>query len=588
LPDREPASRTDGVVLGTAGHIDHGKTALIGALTGTDTDRLEEERRRGISIELGFTELPLPDGRSIGVVDVPGHERLIRTMVAGATGIDLFLLVIAADDGVMPQTREHLIVLRSLGVERGVVALTKHDAAPPESLELARAEAAELLPGAPVVAVSARTGHGVEELRRAIAGQVELAAAARSRGPDWAPLPALLPLDRVFTLKGIGTVATGTLRGGGVAPGDPLLAHPAGAECRVRIVQVHGVPVERAVAGQRVAVSVTGPGRRGLERGDVLAAPIDDLAPSYRLDAELDFDHESEPAAARVQVHHGTRQSAARIVALGGRLVQLRLEAPLIALPGDRFVVRRIAPPATLGGGRVIDQDPRRHGESAATELRRALGADPEQILLAALARAGGSLPADPATWRTRPLIGHALERHPPERWRQAVDALVDAGEAGHEAGTLRLAVGSEPARPPTAAPVQLDRTALVVLALLDSQGLQPAAPAAVAAELGLPRARVDDAVDALLEAGRLVRLRGEVLYPASRLEAIVGQVRDLLDDRGEITLAGLRDELAITRKYSQAILEHIDQLRVTVRIGDRHVLRRPSRAGTGSSAEID
>ena len=170
------------MVLGTAGHIDHGKTALIGALTGTDTDRLEEERRRGISIELGFAELPLPDGRTIGVVDVPGHERLIRTMVAGAAGIDLFLLVIAADDGVMPQTREHLIALRSLRVERGVVALTKHDAAPEESRELARAEAAELLPDNPLVEVSARTGYGVEELRRAIAAQVELAAAARSPG----------------------------------------------------------------------------------------------------------------------------------------------------------------------------------------------------------------------------------------------------------------------------------------------------------------------------------------------------------------------------------------------------------------------
>ena len=228
------------MVLGTAGHIDHGKTALIGALTGTDTDRLEEERRRGISIELGFAELPLPDGRTIGVVDVPGHERLIRTMVAGAAGIDLFLLVIAADDGVMPQTREHLTALRSLGVERGVVALTKHDAAPAESLELARAEAAELLPDTPLVEVSARTGHGVEELRRAIAAQVELAAAARSGGHNWAPLPALLPLDRVFALKGIGTVATGTLRGGDVAPGDLLLVHPAGEECRVRSVQVHG------------------------------------------------------------------------------------------------------------------------------------------------------------------------------------------------------------------------------------------------------------------------------------------------------------------------------------------------------------
>ena len=351
---------------------------------------------------------------------------------------------------------------------------------------------------------------------------------------------------------------------------------------------MHGEPVERAVAGQRVAVSVTGPGRRGLERGDVLAAPSGDLAPSYRLDAELDFDHEPETAAARVQIHHGTRQAAARIVPLGERLVQLRLEAPLIALPGDRFVVRRIAPPATLGGGRIIDQDPRRHGPSSSAELRQALGADPEQILVAALARAGGSLPADPATWRTRALIGHALERHPRERWRQAIETLVGAGEVELIARTLRLRAEADPVRPANAPEARLDRTAVVVLGLLDSHGLQPASAAAVAAELNLPRERVDDAVDSLIDAGLLVRLRGEVLYPASRLDAIVGQVRRLLDDRGEITLAGLRDELAITRKYSQAILEHVDRIGITVRIGDRHVLRRPSRAGTRSGAEID
>ena len=325
---------------------------------------------------------------------------------------------------------------------------------------------------------------------------------------------------------------------------------------------MHGEPVERAVAGQRVAVSVTGPGRRGLERGDVLAAPSGDLAPSYRLDAELDFDHESETAAARVQIHHGTRQSAARIVPLGERLVQLRLEAPLIALPGDRFVVRRIAPPATLGGGRIIDQDPRRHGpiivRGAAPGARRRSRADPPRR-----PRPGrGSLPADPATWRTQsadrpcaraPSPGAlAAGRRDPRRGPTGQPRCRNAtrrGRARTRQTGERAGGAARPHRGRRPRPARFARPATGTRCCRRRRA-QPAP------------GRVDDAVDSLIDAGLLVRLRGEVLYPASRLDAIVGQVRRLLDDRGEITLAGLRDELAITRKYSQAILEHVDRAR--------------------------
>src|SRR5579884_4129294 len=282
------------LTVGTAGHIDHGKTTLVEALTGKNTDRLPQERERGISIDLGYAPLELPDGRRVSVVDVPGHERFVRTMVAGATGIDAFLLVIDANEGARPQTHEHLQILRLLGVERGVVALTKADLVDDETLELARAEAEELVPGAPVVAVSGRTGAGLDDLRAA------LASVAVERARD--ALPTRLYVDRVFTLRGIGTIATGTLWSGSIGDGDVLRAEPRGREVRVRSVQVHDTPTPRAEAGQRVAVSLPGVERSELRRGDALVAPGKYTA-SYRLDVALDALHE---IPARVQMHHGT------------------------------------------------------------------------------------------------------------------------------------------------------------------------------------------------------------------------------------------------------------------------------------------
>src|SRR4051812_15870039 len=293
------------LTVGTAGHIDHGKTTLVEALTGKNTDRLPQERERGISIDLGYAPLELPDGTQLSVVDVPGHERFVRTMVAGATGIDLFLLVIDASEGARPQTHEHLAILRLLGIDRGVVALTKRDLVDDETLELARAEAEELVPGAPVVAVSARTGEGLDELRAALADT----AAERPRSEA----PARLYVDRVFTLRGIGTVATGTLWSGSVGEGDELDVR--GRTVRVRSVQVHDRPVERAEAGQRVAVALPGVERRDLRRGDVLAKP-GTYRSSYRLDVALD---ELAEIPARANVHHGTSSVLARVVRVGDR-----------------------------------------------------------------------------------------------------------------------------------------------------------------------------------------------------------------------------------------------------------------------------
>src|SRR5215471_14240646 len=300
------------LTVGTAGHIDHGKTWLVRALTGKDTDRLPEEQRRGISIDLGYAPLELPDGRQLSLVDVPGHERFVRNMVAGATGIDLFLLVVDAAEGARPQTLEHLAILRLLGITHGVVAVTKADAVDEETLELALAEAQELVPEAEAVAVSAKTGAGLDELRAALARAADAAERPERNGD------ARLYVDRVFTLRGIGTVVTGTLWSGTIGEGDELRVEPRGLPVRVRSVQVHDHEVDRAEAGQRVAVALPGVDRDRLARGDALVTP-GAYPVTYRLDVAL-TEPDDVPAAATV--HLGTADTPARVVRRG-RFAQL-------------------------------------------------------------------------------------------------------------------------------------------------------------------------------------------------------------------------------------------------------------------------
>jgi selenocysteine-specific elongation factor len=493
------------LTLGTAGHIDHGKTALVRALTGVDTDRLPEERARGISIELGYAPLALPSGRRLSVVDVPGHERLVRTMVAGATGIDLFLMVVAADDGVMPQTREHAAVLEALGVRAGVVAVTKADLADPaRALE----EAAALLPGAAAVAVSARTGAGVEELRVALD---RAAGAVPSRADGGGTLR--LHVDRAFSIRGAGTVVTGTLWSGAAARGDAVEVLPAGRRARVRAVQVHDQPVERAAAGQRVALNLAGVTAGEVARGDVVVAAGDPARPrpTYRVDAALAWAApDARPGGGgRVAVHHGTRESPARIAELGGRYFQLRLEQPLVPLAGDRLVVRALAPPDTLGGGVVLDPAPRRHG--------------PSRDLLARLAR---------------------LER----------------GEREPAAPPPEPAPASAPAPP------RLTAAALAVEEELRAAGAQPPLDADLDAPAELA---------ALRAAGRAVRVGPSMHLHAEALAAVRERLVALLEAEGEVTLARFRDDLATSRKYAQALLEHFDGEKLTLRRGDARVLRR-------------
>jgi selenocysteine-specific elongation factor len=520
------------LTLGTAGHIDHGKTTLVEALTGTNTDRLAEEQRRGLSIELGFAELQLAGGRALGVVDVPGHERLVRTMVAGASGIDMYLLVIAADEGIMPQTTEHLAVLRALEVRHGVVALTKSDRASAEIVELAREEAHELVPRAPVVAVSARTGKGLEELRAAldtVAAEVE---ATRAPGVS-ANGAAVLHVDRSFTLHGIGTVVTGTLRAGRVRRGEAVEVLPGAREARVRSVQVHNRDAAEAAAGQRAALNLAAISTADVRRGDVVATAGSGLAPSYRLDVELRLEPRAPAIAGRrVQVHHGTRSAAARVVDLGGGMAQLRLSSPVMARANDRVLIRTIAAPDTIGGAIVLDPTPARHGPGKATERLRAI-------------RERG-LDAVVASERTAA--------------RRAAD---DARRERRRAATA--SPGGE-----------LDDSARLVLALLEADGAEPRGPRAVGERLGMEPSEARSALDRLVSAGRAVRVNRDTYFAADVLERLVTRADGLARERGELTLAGLRDALGTSRKYAQALLEHLDATRVTVRHGDRHVLRRP------------
>jgi selenocysteine-specific elongation factor len=569
------------LTLGTAGHIDHGKTALIEALTGRNTDRLEEERRRGISIELGYARLELPSGRSLSVVDVPGHEALVRTMVAGATGIDLFLMVIAADDGVMPQTREHLTVLRALGVAVGVVALSRCDLAEPRSRELAADQARDLI-DAPIVEVSAVTGEGIDRLRALLDAAAARAEGAMREAP-WEE-PAVLHVDRVFTLHGVGTVVTGTLWSGSLAEGERVEMLPSRVELRIRSIQVHDRAIARAQAGQRVALNLVGPGRDQIERGDVVCRPGSGLRPSYRLDARFAIPAPTGDRPQRVQIHHGTRRAAARVVPLDGEgLAQLRLESPLIARAGDRFVVRSIAPVGTLGGGEVIDPAPARHGPGAATERLLAMAAGrPEELLERAIeeAAAGGRpVPADADRWAGHPLLGSGRDRFDPETWRSAIDALLSSGRAIERGGTLvPPAAGREPEPEPMPEP---DERALRALEAIRADGVSPRAPAAVAEALGWEASEAEAVLTGLAASGHAVRVKPGVYYEAEVLAGLRARLLALAAERdGAITLAEARDELGTSRKYAQALLEHLDASHLTVRRGDRHVLRRAAREG--------
>ena len=556
------------LTVGTAGHIDHGKTALVRALTGKDTDRLPEEQRRGISIDLGYAALELTDGSRLSLVDVPGHERFVRAMVAGATGIDLFLLVIDAGEGARPQTHEHLAILRLLGVGRGVVAVTKTDAVDPELTDLAVEEARELVPGAEVVTVSAFTGAGLDELRAALA---RAAAGVDARSSD---RPARLFIDRVFSLRGIGTVVTGTLWSGTISEGDHLRIEPRGLEVRARSVQVHDASVERAGAGQRVAVSLPGVERADVQRGDVLVA-AGSYPVSYRLDVVLD---ELEPIAhaARVSVHHGTSRIPGRVMRAGHGWAQLRLASPVVAARGDRVVLRTRG---TIGGGVVLDPAPPRHH-------------DPERMELLERGDIAATIEAPVHVETLRHLLEGELEGV--ERagswafsaaWLAELENDLRARIAETDPLDPGVSLPSEPWAADVAGRLPFERRGAKVYlpGVVASLGARAAAADELELELEAAGAAVvkagDPGVARFLEGeGRLVRLGEGFVVGASAFARARDVVVRECGTAGEITIARLRDLLGTGRRDAQLLLERLDQDGVTRRLGDRRILRRAAR----------
>ena len=625
-------------VVGTAGHIDHGKTALVGALTGVDTDRLPEERRRGISIDLGFAPLDLgPGAPSASVVDVPGHEGFVKNMVAGATGIDAVLFVVAADEGMMPQSREHLLVLEALGVDRGAIAITKIDLVDPEWAALVVETVREELRGsalrdAPIVPVSSRTGEGIEELRGALAAAVAGVAAETD------DFPFRMPVDRAFGIPGAGTVVTGTVWSGELAEGGFVLGLPEEERARVRSIEVHGEAVTAVRSGRRAALGLAS-GGQSFGRGTVLVAPETPWRAWTRVEvAAWVAAGAPRPLRSRdrVRIHHGTSETLGRLrwhgdreVAPGGEgFALLELESPIVPAVGDRIVLRAYSPVTTIGGARVLGLGGRRLRGAARTERARRLAAidaatGPERVVRALeLAGSEGldsaTLPL--ATGLGRRAIAEAAEADDPrverrgERWfdvaarDDAMARVVAALKAFHAREPLLTGMPLEAARQAARTPAPLAEAAIealersgaverrgaglairghsVELAAGDRRmvdralerygeaGLEPPETEALAADLGIDPGRLRRLLEHLEREGRLLKLAGDWFVDA---QAMARAERLLVERLGRETngadTGAFKEMFGVTRKYLIPILEHFDRRGLTRRHGNRRVL---------------
>ena len=625
-------------VVGTAGHVDHGKSTLVKALTGIDPDRLREEKEREMTIDLGFAWLTLPNGESVGIVDVPGHRDFIENMLAGVGGIDAALFVVAADEGVMPQTREHLAILDLLQVRAGIVALTKVDLVDdPEWLDLVTTDVMETLEGtalagAPIVPVSARTGQGLEDLLSALQEVLEHTEPRSDRGRP------RLWIDRVFTISGFGTVVTGTLVDGTLTVGQEVEILPKELRARIRGLQTHKRKIEQAVPGSRVAINLSGVSKSDLSRGDLVTVP-GWLRPTVLVDVRLDYLADT-PRPLKHNTHlkffSGSAEVMARVRLLGKDLLQpgesgwaqLELNGPLPLVRGDRFIVRTPSPPATVGGGVVVDPNPgrkhRRFRPEVIARLETLAQGTPAEVLLQTLERRGPLVVQD---LLERSGLGEEAE--------SALEELLHEGEAvvlaaGGEAKKQRLVASrgwwtattarmrdllaehhrKHPLRPGMGreelrSALRLDpRTFNGLMARAAAEGVlvdegatvrlpgheirfTPDQQRAVDALLARFRrspyttpsvkesiaAVGEEVLSVLIARGDLIQVSPDVLFLPTTYEEMVRRIRAYIREHGSITLAQTRDLFQTSRKYAQALLEHLDAIGVTRRVGDERVL---------------
>ena len=633
------------VILGTAGHIDHGKTSLVKALTGVDTDRLKEEKERGITIELGFTFLDLPSGIRLGIIDVPGHEKFVKHMVGGVWGIDLVALVIAADEGVMPQTREHLDICKLLGVKKGLVVLTKVDLVDGDLLELVKEEVSEIvqdtfLRGAPILSVSSVTGQGIPQLASTLDHL--------SQGIEGRPADGLfrLPIDRVFTMKGFGTVVTGTMISGSLSLGETVQILPSGTEGKVRNLQVYNRSVERAVAGERTAVNLQGIETSAIERGDVLIRP-NTLRPTQLIEAYLEYLPDApRPLKHRTKArfHIGTALTHASVFLLDreelspgeGGFVQLRLERPVVALPQDRFVIRGSAAIQTVGGGTILDSHPdkhRRFSPSVIADLSLLKDGTNEQALRQHIRHSGmGGITLEDLSNRVEVSPGEiqanirkmaekgdllfidpeklkVIEKGQYQGLRELV--LAQLGEF-HRRSPMKSGLSKEELRTKLPPEVDIKLFQILINQLIQSKevvlekdklrlpvhqissadekglvkrveasvlkgGLQPPSPKELSEEWSEREEEVRAIFEHLTHEGVLVKIKGEIYVHRVSFENLKEELVAYLKSHQEITTPQFKEMTRASRKYAIPLIEYFDQSKLTLRIGEKRVLRGSS-----------
>jgi selenocysteine-specific elongation factor len=615
------------VILGTAGHIDHGKSSLVKALTGIDPDRLKEEKERGITIDLGFADLSYPDGLTVGIVDVPGHERLVKNMLAGAGGIDLVLLVIAADEGIMPQSREHLHICNLLKIKSGLIAITKADLVEKDWLELVEDEVKKFvkgtfLEGASIVPVSSRTMVNIDLLKE------KIREAALNVDPKQTKGLFRLPIDRVFTLKGFGTVVTGTAISGSISLDEDVDVLPSNISSKVRGLHSHGKPITTAYAGQRVAINLQGVDKEDLNRGDAVVVP-GRLTPTKKIDAtvELLADAPVLKSKTLVHLHLGTSETTARVILFGSNELkagescygQFRLREPIIAMAGDRFIIRRFSPVDTIGGGEVLDPLSYRRSykegledlvtfekgtlsEKIAVKVKRSgihgitvlviegwIKAEIPSIKEAVTELKGKGIliqmedmlihkaAFDSFRETTKKLLDDFHKKNPlkPGMLKEELRAklALEPRLFSHLVSSLKdIVLDKELVRLSTfkAALSGGDETVQTrLLDLLEKAGFQPPTKEELSQSLKIDQKRFADILKLMSKEGSLIRINESVYLTSSTYKQMIENLRSFFSRKPDITVAEFRDVLQTSRKYALPFLEYLDSNKITMRVGD-------------------